>query len=88
MGRNGFSIGVMAVALALGACGVKSSPRFPEGSVYPSKYPYADTKQGATAPTPSAASSSPGAPDKIRESDRDRRSPLGFPLEYPNRSSY
>ncbi len=87
MGANVFSKGMMAVTpvvlgvvLVLGACGVKSSPRTPEGSTYPREYPYAGPKQGAALP--------PASPDKTRESDRDRRSPLGFPLEYPNRPSY
>ncbi len=85
MGANVFSKGmmavaVMAVALALGACGVKSSPRFPEGSTYPRTYPYAGPQQGTALP--------PAAPDETREPGQGQRSPLGFPLEYPNRSSY
>ena len=95
MGWNVFSKGMMAVAvtpvvlglvLALGACGVKSSPRFPEGSGYPREYPYAGPKQGTALPP--ASPSSATAPDKTRESDQGQRSPLGFPLEYPNRPSY
>ena len=91
MGWNVFrtsmvALAVTAVALGLGACGVKSSPRFPEGTIYPREYPYAGPKQGASAPAP--ASSSSEAPDKTRESDQGQRSPLGYPLEYPNRSSY
>ena len=91
MGANVFSKGMMAVAvtavvLGLGACGVKSSPRVPEGSTYPREYPYAGPKQGASA-APASPSSAP-APDKTRESDQGQRSPLGFPLEYPNRPSY
>ena len=99
MGWNVFSKGMMAVAvtpvvlglvLALGACGVKSSPQFPEGSGYPRAYPYAGPKQGTALPpaSPSSAPSSPASPDKTRESDQGQRSPLGFPLEYPNRPSY
>ncbi len=99
MGAKVFSKRMMAVAvtpvvlglvLALGACGVKSSPRVPEASTYPRTYPYAGPQQGAALPpsSPSSAPSSPAAPDKTRESDQGRRSPLGFPMEYPNRSSY
>ncbi len=73
------AVAVTAVALGLGACGVKSSPRAPEGSAYPREYPYAEPKQGVALPP---------APDETRESDQGRPSPLGFPLEYPNRSSY
>ena len=86
MGANVFSKGMMAVAvtavvLGLGACGVKSSPRFPEGSGYPQEYPYAGPKQG-----PSAPSAPSGV--KAEETESGRLSPLGFPLEYPNRPSY
>ncbi len=95
MGWNVFPKGMMAVAvtpvvlglvLALGACGVKSSPQFPEGSTYPHEYPYAGTNRGAALPPASPPSAT--APDKTRESDQGQRSPLGFPLEYPNRPSY
>ncbi len=91
MGWNVFrkgmmAVGVTSVVLALGACGVKSSPRFPEGSTYPREYPYAGPKRGAALPQESPSSAT--APDKTRESDQGRRSPLGFPLEYPNRPSY
>ncbi len=93
MGWNVFSKGMMAVAvlglvLAVGACGVKSSPQFPEGGTYPREYPYAGPKQGTALPPASQSPSPLSAPDKTRESDRDRRSPLGFLLEYPNRPSY
>ncbi len=91
MGTNVFRKGIRAVAvtavvLAVGACGVKSSPRFPEGSTYPHTYPTAGPERGTA--LPSSSPSSETAPDKTRESDRDARSPLGFPLEYPNRPSY
>ncbi len=88
MGGTVFSKGLMAVAvttvaLGLGACGVKSSPRAPEGATYPRVYPYAGPKQETVLPPASETS-----PDKTREPDRGQPSPLGFPLEYPNRSSY
>jgi hypothetical protein len=35
-----------AVALLLGACGVKSTPKFPEGSTFPQKYPTLEEKKG------------------------------------------
>jgi hypothetical protein len=103
MGWNVFRKGMMAVGvtpvvlgvvLAVGACGVKSSPRFPEGGSYPRVYLYAVPKHETALPPASSSSSassaplSPAAPDKTRESDRGQRSPLGFPLEYPNRPSY
>ncbi len=95
MGTNVFrkgirAVAVLAVVLAVGACGVKSSPQFPEGSGYPRAYPYAGPKQGTALPpaSPSSAPSSPASPDNTRESDQGQRSPLGFPLEYPNRPSY
>lgn len=92
MGWNVFRKGMMAVGvvLVLGACGVKSSPRVPEGSAYPRAYPYAGPERESALPpaSPSSATSSPVAPDETRESDRGQQSPLGFPLEYPNRPSY
>ena len=60
---------VLAVALGLAACGVKSSPQYPEGSTYPREYP-----------APGDGKSTPA--DKAREGGV---SPLGFPYEYPNR---
>ena len=80
------AMAVLGVVLAVGACGVKSSPRVPEGSTYPRTYPAAGPERRTA--LPSSSPSSLAAPDKTRESDRDARSPLGFPLEYPNRSSY
>ena len=103
MGWNVFRKGMMAVGaapvvlgvvLALVACGVKSAPGVPEGSAYPRAYPYAGPERGAALPpaspssSPLAAPLSPADPDKTRESDQGQRSPLGFPLEYPNRPSY
>lgn len=57
------------LALALAACGVKSSPQHPEGAGYPRQYP-------------ATGESTPGPGEKAKEG---QISPLGFPYEYPNR---
>ncbi len=67
-------IGV-AVVLALAGCGKKSSPDQPSGAVYPSTYP--DT---------GPESKPQDQPEKTK--DGKTYSPLGFPLEYPNRPTY
>ncbi len=90
MVANVLSKGMMAAAmtavtLGLGACGVKSSPLFPEGTTYPREYPYASPQSKAPAPS---APSGVKAGDKDEKTERGQRSPLGFPLEYPNRPSY
>jgi len=77
--------GMMALVLGAGvmlltACGVKSSPEFPSGGVFPRQYP---------APSPQTQTSSPAPSTAPAEKTKDgARSPLGFPLEYPNRPSY
>ena len=73
--------GMMALVLGAGvmlltACGIKSSPEFPSGGVFPRQYP---------APGPQTQTSSPAPAEKTKDG---ARSPLGFPLEYPNRPSY
>lgn len=67
-------IGV-AVMLALAGCGKKSSPNHPLGAGYPSTYP--DT---------GPESKSQDQPEKTK--DGKTISPLGFPLEDPNRPTY
>ena len=62
---------VGAVALPLGACGIKSVPHAPEGATYPSQYP---------APEEKSIKGKPGA-----ERRDTPTGPLGFPYEYPNR---
>ncbi len=69
-------IGV-AVVLALAGCGKKSSPDFPSGAGYPGTCPYSGPDTG---PEPQTQ------PEKNK--DGKTVSPLGFPLEYPNRPSY
>jgi len=59
----------LAMVLGLAACGVKSSPRHPEGATFPREYPPPDDGKAAPA-------------DKAKEGGV---SPLGFPYEYPNR---
>ncbi len=80
------SIGAVVVALGLvlglGACGVKSSPRVPEGTTYPKQYPYAGPQSQSSSPAPGEAG------DETKESGSGQRTPTGFPLEYPNRRSY
>ena len=62
-------LAAFATALLLAACGVKSSPKFPEDSAFPQQYPALEEKKK-------------GADGK--EGDT-QTSPLGFPYEYPNR---
>ena len=71
-------IGVVVV-LALAGCGKKSSPDHPSGTGYPSTYPYASPHTG---PEPK----SQDQPEKTK--DGKKVSPLGFPLENPNRPTY
>ncbi len=75
---NGILV-LAAVALLVAGCGVKSSPEYPPGSTYSRTYP-------APAPNTGAAPL-PGQP-KAKQKDGTAYSPLGFPLEYPNRPSY
>ncbi len=79
--RKGMMVlAVSAVALSLAACGVKSSPAFPEGGEYPRRYPAPGPQTQTSAPAPSK--------EQVKETEDGARSPLGFPLEYPNRPSY
>lgn len=79
MVRKGMmALTVGAVALSLAACGVKSSPAFPEDGYYPRQYPPPGLNTEAPAPSTGQA----------RETEDGVRPPLGFPLEYPNRPSY
>ena len=71
---------VAALVLGVAGCGVKSAPAQPSGDVYPRQYPATGekTKIGTATKSKQESREDTGAP----------RSPLGFPLEYPNRSSY
>ena len=75
---------VSAAVLIVAACGVKSAPADPPGSGYPHQYPNPGEKTETGTP--------PAAGENTREGTREGtaapRSPLGFPLEYPNRPSY
>ena len=71
---------VLAMGLSVTACGKKATPEFPSGSSYPAQYPSVEKKSKASAPQPKA---SPGT-----ETKGGAMSPLGFPLEYPNRRTY
>ncbi len=79
---NGILV-LAAVALPLAGCGIKSSPEYPPGSTYSRTYP---------APAPSTGSSTGSAPlsgqPEAKRKDGTAYSPLGFPLEYPNRPTY
>ena len=74
---------VAAVALPLAGCGVKSSPQSPGGGDYPRTYPAPDAYTGTSSTSPGAQ-----AQPAARRKDGRAYSPLGFPLEYPNRPSY
>jgi len=76
----------LGLVLGLGACGVKSSPQVPEGTSYPRQYPYAGPQPGTPAPSGDETGDETG--DEAGKTERGPRSPLGFPLEYPNRPSY
>ncbi len=65
------ALAAVAVALPLGACGVKSVPQAPEGATYPRQYPALEEK---------SVKGEPGAERKDTPTG-----PLGFPYEYPNR---
>ncbi len=73
-----------AVALPVFGCGVKSAPEYPAGTSYPSVYP---------APAPGAGPYTGSVTPPQSQPEPKRRegttySPLGFPLEYPNRPTY
>jgi hypothetical protein len=83
MVRKGLmGLAALGVALSLAACGVKSSPQYPKDSDYPHPYPTAGEQTKASSQT-----TIPGT-DPAKETKDGARSPLGFPLEYPNRPSY
>jgi hypothetical protein len=73
------AVAVSAVVLITAGCGVKSAPATPDGG-YPHQYPASEAKTEI------------GTPAATSEGTRDEtgavRSPLGFPLEYPNRAIY
>ena len=71
---------VSAAVLVAAACGVKSAPVDLPGSGYPHQYPNPGEKTETGTP--------PAAGENTREGTAAPRSPLGFPLEYPNRPSY
>jgi hypothetical protein len=60
---------MLAVALGLAACGVKSAPKHPEGSTYPREYP----ASGDAKAVPEDKAKQDGGP------------PLGTQYDYPNR---
>ncbi|MBL4691160.1 MAG: hypothetical protein JKY68_06830 [Rhodospirillales bacterium] len=70
---------VSAAVLIVAACGVKSAPAEPPGSGYPHQYPTPGEKTEIGTP--------PAAGEDTHEGTGAPRSPLGFPLEYPNRPS-
>ena len=74
------AVAVSAVVLIVAGCGVKSAPAEPGGSSYPRQYPAPEAKTETGTPR------APGV--ESREETGAARSPLGFPLEYPNRPSY
>ncbi len=79
---NGILI-LAAVALPLAGCGIKSSPEFPPGSTYSRTYPAPDSYKGSS----TGSAPPPGQPE-AKQKDGTAYSPLGFPLEYPNRPTY
>ncbi|MEE8352470.1 MAG: hypothetical protein V3R37_09820 [Rhodospirillales bacterium] len=70
---------VVAIALPLSACGKKALPKHPDDGGYPRQYPPAaeEQKKGSEAQPQTGSESRDGAV-----------SPQGYPLEYPNRSTY
>jgi hypothetical protein len=70
-----------AGVLSLAACGVKSSPEYP-GGVYLRQYPAPGPQSQTSAPAPAPSTG------QTKETEDGARSPLGFPLEYPNRPTY
>ena len=75
-------LALCAGVVSLAACGVKSSPDFPKDGNYPRVYPNPGEQTNIPSPYPA-----PGTVSTEKTKD-GARSPLGFPLEYPNRPSY
>ncbi len=82
------TVAVCAMVLSVAACGVKSSPAQPSGSVYPRQYPATSSKSEIGAPPAQAGQSREDKDLGAQERSGAPLSPLGFPLEYPNRPSY
>ena len=82
------AVAVGALVLSTAACGVKSSPSPPPDSVYPRQYPQAGAKTIINAPPVQTEKSSKDKGLGTQNPSGAPLSPLGFPLEYPNRSSY
>lgn len=62
---------VLALAVALAACGVKSSPQHPEGSDYPRQYP----ASGDAKVAPEDKAKQDGAPPPASQYDYPNRPP-------------
>ena len=77
-----------ALVLPLAGCGVKSAPEHPKDAYYPRQYPYTGEKSKAPAPVSSPSAAPSNSSGQVREDKDVPRSPMGFPLEYPNRPSY
>jgi len=75
---------ISAAVLIVAACGVKSAPAEPPGSGYLHQYPNPGEKTEIGTPPAPGGDTREGT----REGTAAPRSPLGFPLEYPNRPSY
>ncbi|MDA1089870.1 MAG: lipoprotein [Proteobacteria bacterium] len=79
-----------AGVVSLAACGVKSSPDFPKDGNYPRQYPNPGEQTNAPSSYTTPGTAPYPAPGTVStEKTKDGApSPLGFPLEYPNRPSY
>ena len=80
------AVAAAALVLSVAACGVKSSPAQPSGHGFPRQHP----TPGAKTVIPTAETEQTGKDKSLGAQDRSGapRSPLGFPLEYPNRPTY
>ena len=79
--RNaGRAVAVGTVVLSVAACGVKSAPAEPGGGNYSRQHPAPGAKTEIGTSAVSGQDS--------REETAVPRSPLGFPLEYPNSPTY
>ena len=88
LGKAARTVSLCAVLSGLAACGVKSSPAVPSDSTFPRQYPAVGEKTviGTSAATDTEIRENAGA--AVQSDSGAARSPLGFPLEYPNRPSY